>query len=222
MVSRCLCRRRADCRGLAPWPTDGRPWSEMHLQRTHGVQHQCNQVHLPPNMHYKSKTALTLRLLHSAEQTVKPEAICSGPANEVHLDVTPHSAADFPAVSAEALHSADEDLADGIPLEPAAAAATCSVAEHLDDCGGYVSIAASPRAGGTLSIPDASKGQPPALAMSGGDGSAPVCCSVRRPQHCMSEATCSNEKPRGILLTCRQHYTCERCLGMPEFRCAHR
>ena len=81
-------------------------------------------------------------------------------------------------MSADALHLVDENLADGIPLEPAAAAATRSVAEHLDDCGGYVSIAASPRAGGTLSIPDASKGQPPALAMSGGDSSAPVCCSV--------------------------------------------
>ena len=121
-------------------------------------------------MHYKSKTALTLRPLHSAEQTVKPEAICSGPADAVDPEVTTHSAAEFPAVNAEALHSADEHLADGIPLEPAAAAATRSFAEQSDDCGGYVSIAASPRAGGTLSIPDASKGQPPALAMSGGDG----------------------------------------------------
>jgi hypothetical protein len=117
-------------------------------------------------------------MFYSADHTVKPEAICTDPANIANPDVTLQSPADGPAVSIDAPHLADENLADGIPLESAAEAATRSFAEQSDDCGGYVSIAASPRAGGTLSIPDASKGQSPALAMSGGDSTAPACCTL--------------------------------------------
>lgn len=120
--------------------------------------------------------------MRSAEQTVKPEAICTRPADVVDPEVALQSVAEFQAVNAEATQSVNEQLADGLPLDPAAAAATRSFAEQSDDCGGYVSIAASPRAGGTLSIPDASKGRPPALAMSGGDSSALIGCSA----HCQS------------------------------------
>ena len=83
------------------------------------------------------------------------------------------------AMSAGTVPSRDDRLAEGSPLEPAAGTAAGSNIEQSDDCGGYVSIAASPRAGGILSIPNASKGQLPAIAHSGGDSTAFAvwCCS---------------------------------------------
>jgi hypothetical protein len=103
---------------------------------------------------------------------VTPEAASAGPAVQVQAE-TRQLVADPSDASADALHSGDDVLlADGIPLEHAAGAALGSGIEQSDDCGGYVSIAASPRSGGTLSIPNASKGQSPALVDSGGDSRA--------------------------------------------------